>query len=155
MVGLDAASAKRLPAPALRRPAAARGARPGAGAASPALVLLDEPFDALDAGLRAQVRAEVREAAARAAAPRRCSSPTTRRRRCRSPTASPSCAAGAIVQAADPQTLYRDPVDAEVAGFLGEAVLLAGELRRRTRRTPRSAGCRPAAPAAWRDARRP
>ena len=41
---------------------------------------------------------------------------------------------GRIVQAADPQTLYRDPVDAEVAAFVGEAVLLDGPARRRLRR---------------------
>jgi iron(III) transport system ATP-binding protein len=35
---------------------------------------------------------------------------------------------GAIVQSADPRTLYRDPLDAELACFLGDAVLLAGEL---------------------------
>jgi iron(III) transport system ATP-binding protein len=35
---------------------------------------------------------------------------------------------GQIVQAADPQTLYRDPVDSEVAVFVGDAVLLEGRL---------------------------
>ena len=36
---------------------------------------------------------------------------------------------GRIVQAADPQTIYRDPVDAAVAVFVGEAVLLEGRQR--------------------------
>ena len=33
---------------------------------------------------------------------------------------------GALVQVADPETLYRHPVDAELARFVGEAVLLPG-----------------------------
>ncbi len=37
---------------------------------------------------------------------------------------------GQIVQATDPQTLYREPVDADVAGFVGEAILLSGRLEK-------------------------
>jgi len=37
---------------------------------------------------------------------------------------------GRIVQAADPQTLYRDPADAAVAGFVDEAVMLEGHCER-------------------------
>ena len=58
-------------------------------APAPALVLLDEPFSSLDAGLREDTgRAVVRALARRRHRPR-CSSPTTRARRCRSPTRSP------------------------------------------------------------------
>jgi iron(III) transport system ATP-binding protein len=96
-------------------------------APSPQLVLLDEPFDALDAGLRTQVRAEVsavlRESGATALL-------VTHDQEEALSLADVVAVMrdGAIVQAADPQTLYRDPVDAELAGFLGEAVLLPGEL---------------------------
>ena len=53
----------------------------------PALVLLDEPFSALDAGLRAGLRADVRRRCTPTGRPR-CWSPTTRTRRCRWPTRS-------------------------------------------------------------------
>jgi iron(III) transport system ATP-binding protein len=94
-------------------------------APEPGLVLLDEPFDALDAGLRAQVRAEVRTALQQ--------SGTTALLVTHDQEEALSLADvvavmrdGRIVQAADPQTLYYAPVDAEVAAFLGEAVLLDG-----------------------------
>ena len=45
---------------AVRRPAAARGARPRAGARAPVL-LLDEPLSALDAKVREQLRGEIRD----------------------------------------------------------------------------------------------
>jgi iron(III) transport system ATP-binding protein len=96
-------------------------------APEPGLVLLDEPFDALDAGLRTQVRGEVRAVLAAAGATALLVThdqeealsladlvAVMRDRR--------------IVQVADPQTLYRDPVDADVAVFVGDAVLLEGQL---------------------------
>jgi iron(III) transport system ATP-binding protein len=96
-------------------------------APEPGLVLLDEPFDALDAGLRTQVRGEVRAALAAAGATALLVThdqeealsladlvAVMRDRR--------------IIQAADPKTLYRDPVDSEVAVFVGDAVLLEGRL---------------------------
>ncbi|MGA9312099.1 MAG: TOBE domain-containing protein, partial [Pseudonocardiaceae bacterium] len=43
---------------------------------------------------------------------------------------------GRIVQAADPTTLYQQPVDAEVARFVGDANLLAGHVLGRTARSP-------------------
>ena len=114
------------PARALRRPAAARRARAGARPA-PGLVLLDEPFDALDAGLRAQVRAEVREVLRESGATALLVTHDQEEALSLADVVA-VMRDGTIVQAADPQTLYRDPVDAELAGFLGEAVLLAGEL---------------------------
>ncbi|MGH3594187.1 MAG: TOBE domain-containing protein, partial [Pseudonocardiaceae bacterium] len=43
---------------------------------------------------------------------------------------------GRIVQAADPATLYQQPVDAEVARFVGETNLLAGHVLGCTARSP-------------------
>ncbi len=63
-------------------------------AADPEVVLLDEPFAALDAGLRDSLREEVAGDPAGGRARARCSSPTTRRRRSRWPTRSRSCATG-------------------------------------------------------------
>ena len=54
------ASSERVAVDALGRPAAAGGARPGAGAPRPSVILLDEPFSNLDAPLRAELRLEVR-----------------------------------------------------------------------------------------------
>jgi iron(III) transport system ATP-binding protein len=94
-------------------------------APEPGLVLLDEPFDALDAGLRAQVRGEVREALRRAGATALLVTHDQEEALSLADTVA-VMRAGRIVQVADPRTLYRDPVDAEVAAFVGEAVLLAG-----------------------------
>jgi iron(III) transport system ATP-binding protein len=97
-------------------------------APSPQLVLLDEPFDALDAGLRTQVRAEVRAVLRDSGATALLVTHDQEEALSLADIVA-VMRDGAIVQASDPQTLYRDPVDAELAGFLGEAVLLAGELR--------------------------
>ncbi len=94
-------------------------------APEPGLVLLDEPFDALDAGLRAQVRGEVREALRAAGATALLVTHDQEEALSLADTVA-VMRGGQIVQAADPQTLYRDPVDAEVAAFVGEAVLLEG-----------------------------
>jgi iron(III) transport system ATP-binding protein len=96
-------------------------------APSPRLVLLDEPFDALDAGLRAQVRAQVREALSASGATALLVTHDQEEALSLADLVA-VMRAGAIVQAAEPQALYRDPVDAEVARFVGEAVLLPGRL---------------------------
>ncbi|MDX6601353.1 MAG: iron(III) transport system ATP-binding protein [Solirubrobacterales bacterium] len=96
-------------------------------APEPGLVLLDEPFDALDAGLRAQVRGEVREVLRAAGATALLVTHDQEEALSLADTVA-VMRGGRIVQAADPQTLYRDPVDAEVARFVGEAVLLEGRL---------------------------
>jgi len=96
-------------------------------APEPGLVLLDEPFDALDAGLRAQVRGEVRETLRAAGATALLVTHDQEEALSLADTVA-VMRGGQIVQAADPQTLYRDPVDAEIARFVGEAVLLEGRL---------------------------
>jgi iron(III) transport system ATP-binding protein len=90
-------------------------------------MLLDEPFSALDAGLRATTR--------RAVAQLLTDAGVTTLLVTHDQEEALSLADlvavmrdGAIVQADDPQTLYREPVDAQLAGFLGDAVLLTGEL---------------------------
>lgn len=104
-------------------------------APAPQLVLLDEPFSALDAGLRAQLRTDVATALRR--------SGTTAVLVTHDQDEALSMAElvavlrnGRIVQAADPVTLYRQPVDAEVARFVGEANLLAGHVLGSTARSP-------------------
>jgi iron(III) transport system ATP-binding protein len=96
-------------------------------APEPGLVLLDEPFDALDAGLRAQLRAEVRVALARAGATALLVTHDQEEALSLADLVA-VMRGGRIVQAADPRTLYREPIDAEVALFVGEAVLLEGRL---------------------------
>jgi iron(III) transport system ATP-binding protein len=89
----------------------------------PPLVLLDEPFSALDAGLRTDLRRDVLAAIHadgatavlvthdQAEALSIADQVTVMR-------------AGRIVQTATPTALYRQPADPWVAGFVGEAVLL-------------------------------
>jgi iron(III) transport system ATP-binding protein len=133
LVGLQGL-AKRLPhqlsGGQQQRVALARALAPG-----PSLVLLDEPFAALDAGLRAQVRAEVRSALGRAGATALLVTHDQEEALSLADLVA-VMRGGQIIQAADPQTLYRDPVDEEVARFLGEAVLLAGELEQGFAETP-------------------
>ncbi len=125
LVGLQGLSARfphQLSGGQQQRVALARALAP-----EPGLVLLDEPFDALDAGLRAQVRGEVREVLRAAGATALLVTHDQEEALSLADTVA-VMRGGRIVQAADPQTLYRDPVDAEVARFVGEAVLLEGRL---------------------------
>jgi iron(III) transport system ATP-binding protein len=125
LVGLGG-MAKRLPhqlsGGQQQRVALARALAP-----SPAVVLLDEPFDALDAGLRAQVRADVRTALREAGATALLVTHDQEEALSLADLVA-VMRGGRIVQATDPQALYRDPVDAEVALFVGEAVLLEGRI---------------------------
>lgn len=89
----------------------------------PRVVLLDEPFDSLDAGLRASVRADVREVL-RAA-------DTTAVLVTHDQDEALSFADevavlrdGMIAQVASPQEVYTRPVDVGVAGFVGQANLI-------------------------------
>ncbi|MEU9667154.1 ABC transporter ATP-binding protein [Streptomyces bobili] len=89
----------------------------------PALVLLDEPFNALDSALRAGVRADVRTAL-------RLSGATavlvTHDQQEALSTADLVAVVrdGRVVQCDTPQQVYARPADPWVAGFVGDAVLL-------------------------------
>ena len=94
-------------------------------AIEPEVVLLDEPFSALDAAMRASVRREVAEIL-------RARGTTTvlvTHDQDEALSMADRVAVlrdGRIVADARPEDLYRSPLDAELAGFLGEANLLPG-----------------------------
>jgi iron(III) transport system ATP-binding protein len=97
----------------------------------PALVLLDEPFSALDAVLRAEVRADVTAALRE--------TQTTGVLVTHDQDEALSIAEyvavlhkGAIAQAATPESLYHQPADAWVARFVGAANLLPGHVHARS-----------------------
>ena len=94
-------------------------------AVSPPLVLLDEPFASLDAGLRASVRADVVRILKRTA--------TTAVLVTHDQDEALSCAdcvavlsEGQVVQQAAPHDLYLRPVNEEAARLVGEANLIDG-----------------------------
>lgn len=95
----------------------------------PQVVLLDEPFSALDAGLRASLRAEVLDILGSAGI-------TTvlvthdQEEALSSADLVGVITEGRIRQLARPGDLYASPVDAEIAQFLGEANLVEGIARR-------------------------
>jgi iron(III) transport system ATP-binding protein len=94
----------------------------------PRAILLDEPFAALDVSLRNEVRAEVAEVLRE--------SGTTTVLVTHDQDEALSLGDHVIVmldgraaQAGTPEEVYRSPVSPEVAGFLGDANLLIGEVR--------------------------
>ncbi|MEV0729140.1 ABC transporter ATP-binding protein [Polymorphospora sp. NPDC050346] len=89
----------------------------------PSLVLLDEPFSALDAGLRAELRHDVREALR---ADRATGILVTHDQGEALSTADQVAVmrGGLVVQCAAPAAVYREPADPWVAAFVGDAVLL-------------------------------
>ena len=92
----------------------------------PSLVLLDEPFSALDAGLRAQVRAEVRESLRAAGA----SAVLVTHDQQEALSVADVVAVvrdGKVVQAGDPWAVYAQPADLGVAMFVGETIVLRGK----------------------------
>jgi iron(III) transport system ATP-binding protein len=98
-------------------------------APEPALVLLDEPFSALDTGLRATVREEVRSAL-RAAGATAVLVTHDQEEALSMADLVAVLAGGRVAQAAAPDTLYRAPADLGVARFVGEAVVLAARAER-------------------------
>jgi iron(III) transport system ATP-binding protein len=124
LVGLPAAYANRPPQELSggeqQRVSLARALAP-----QPGLVLLDEPFSALDAGLRVETRQAV------AAALRGTGATAVLVTHDQSEALSLGDAVavlrgGVLVQVAAPETLYRRPADIALARFLGEAVVLPG-----------------------------
>lgn len=124
MVGLPSSFAHRAPhelsGGEQQRVALARALAP-----APKLVLLDEPFSALDAALRIETRQAVIAALAEAKA----TALLVTHDQSEALSMGEEIAVlrkGSFVQVATPEVLYRKPVDAELAKFVGEAVLLPG-----------------------------
>lgn len=97
-------------------------------APSPSLILLDEPFSALDVGLKAKLREEVRSMLSEAG--------TTAILVTHDQEEALSLADevavmfdGRIVQTTPPEELYGSPATREVASFVGEANFLEGRAR--------------------------
>ena len=94
-------------------------------APSPRLVLLDEPFSALDAALRVETRRAVADALQAVGA----TAILVTHDQSEALSMGHEVAvlrAGRLVQVASPTELYQHPVDPELARFVGEAVLLEG-----------------------------
>ncbi|HWS57946.1 MAG TPA: ABC transporter ATP-binding protein, partial [Actinotalea sp.] len=97
-------------------------------APAPRVVLLDEPFSALDAGLRASVRADVR-AALHATGTTAVLVTHDQEEALSTADVVAVMREGRVVQAGTPDTIYRAPVDVDVARFVGEAVVLPATVR--------------------------
>ncbi|WP_345383590.1 ABC transporter ATP-binding protein [Pseudonocardia yuanmonensis] len=97
-------------------------------APDPLLVLLDEPFSALDAGLRAEVREQVRDAL-RAAGTTAVLVTHDQQEALGVADLVALLREGRIVQAAPPREIYGAPADLGVGTFVGEAVVLPAVAR--------------------------
>ena len=124
LVGLDTGYAHRRPAELSggeqRRVALARALAP-----RPQLVLLDEPFSGLDAALRSETRETIKAALAAEGT----TTVLVTHDQAEALSLGEEVAVlrdGRLVQKAEPEVLYRSPVDLEVARFVGEAVVLSG-----------------------------
>jgi iron(III) transport system ATP-binding protein len=103
-------------------------------AVEPTVVLMDEPFSSLDPALRSTVRADVRSILRNAGV----TAVMVTHDQDEALSLADHVAVlrdGQIAQFAKPQELYEHPVDAEMAGFLGEANLMAGVLEGGVART--------------------
>jgi iron(III) transport system ATP-binding protein len=126
LVGLPGYGARRpdeLSGGQQQRVALARALAP-----EPALVLLDEPFTALDAGLRTEVREQVC-AALRAAGAAAVLVTHDQQEALGAADVVAVLVDGRVVQAAPPRTVYGEPVDLDVGTFVGEAVVLPAVVR--------------------------
>ncbi|MCL7429828.1 ABC transporter ATP-binding protein [Streptomyces sp. YS415] len=105
-------------------------------AARPRLVLLDEPFNALDSALRTGVRSDVR-AALRAAGATAILVTHDQQEALSTADLVAVVRDGRVAQCDTPQELYRRPADLWIAGFVGDAVLLPATVHHDGRaRTP-------------------
>ena len=123
-VGLPASYSRRTPQELsggeMQRVALARALAP-----APKLVLLDEPFAALDAALRLETRQAVVAALAAAGA----TALLVTHDQSEALSMGDEVAVlrdGVLAQVAPPKELYQRPIDASLAQFVGEAVLLRG-----------------------------
>jgi len=126
VVGLTAAHATRLPhqlsGGQQQRVALARALAP-----RPTLVLLDEPFSSLDAGLRAETRRAVSDALRTAGA----TAVLVTHDQTEALSMADEVAVmreGRVTQFGTPADVYDRPTDTMTAAFVGEAVLLAAEV---------------------------
>ncbi|MBT2505752.1 ABC transporter ATP-binding protein [Streptomyces sp. ISL-98] len=94
-------------------------------APEPAVVLLDEPFNALDSALRAGVRADVR-AALRATGATALLVTHDQQEALSTADLVAVVRDGKVAQCDTPQEVYRHPADPWVARFVGDVVLLPG-----------------------------
>jgi iron(III) transport system ATP-binding protein len=104
-------------------------------AVRPALVLLDEPFGALDASMRAELRDDVRRALQATGA----TAVLVTHDQDEALSLADRVAVlrdGRVAQAATPQELYARPLDPAMAGFVGDANLVPGVLREGRAVTP-------------------
>ncbi len=93
----------------------------------PRLVLLDEPFAALDSSLRSSLRADVRDAIHAEGA----TAVLVTHDQDEALSMADQVAVlqnGRVVQIAPPQEIYEEPVDLTVARFLGQAMVVRGRL---------------------------
>jgi iron(III) transport system ATP-binding protein len=127
LVGLGSDYAERRPhalsGGEQRRVALARALAP-----RPRLVLLDEPFSGLDAALRGETRAAVLHALGQEGA----TAVMVTHDQAEALSTGDEVAVlrdGELVQTASPEILYRIPADLDVARFVGEAVVVAGNAR--------------------------
>ncbi len=104
-------------------------------APAPALVLLDEPFTALDTGLRAEVREQVL-AALRATGATAVLVTHDQQEALGAADVVAVLRTGRVVQAGAPQEVYREPADLGVGTFVGDAVVLAATAGDGWARTP-------------------
>ncbi|HZI98300.1 MAG TPA: ABC transporter ATP-binding protein [Actinomycetales bacterium] len=130
LVGYESRMPAELSGGQQQRVALARALAP-----EPQVVLLDEPFSALDAGLRASVRADVRRALHAAGA---TAVLVTHDQEEALSTADVVAVMrdGLVVQAGTPEQVYRTPRDLDVARFVGEAVVLPARARGGLATTP-------------------
>ncbi|WP_433531770.1 ABC transporter ATP-binding protein [Micromonospora sp. CA-263727] len=94
----------------------------------PSLILLDEPFSALDAALRAELRRDVRQALRAVGA----TGILVTHDQGEALSVADQIAImrdGTIVQYGSPTSVYHEPADPWVAAFVGEAVLLPATVR--------------------------